>query len=1150
MREFAASIDEVLGSRDARAKRIALVLVLAVLAGCTREPVTKLSFNEAIQPILSANCYGCHGPDSSSRKAGLRLDRPEFAFAPHEKFAPAIVPGKPDRSPLIHRIEAADPKERMPPPEAHKTLKPEQIALLRHWVKQGAQYEPHWAFIAPKRPAVPTSMTERNKEWARNEIDRFILARLEKEKLAPSPQADKRTLIRRVTYDLTGLPPTPKEVESFLTDSAADAYEKAVDRLLASPRYGEHRAHYWLDYVRYADTHGLFTDNYRAMWPYRDYVIKAFNENKSFEQFVREQLAGDLVPEQTLDSLIATGFIRSNPTTFEGGTIPEEVHVNLTRDRLETFGVTFLGLTTGCAVCHDHKFDPTTQKDTYQLAAFLNNTAEAPTDFGTPDPPPVIRLSDDKDRATYEDLIKKKGDLLTRLAVRRRALSDIKGALPAAHGPQAVSTDQLELRLRFDENQGDRLHNSAPHAASTPFRTENAPIIWGETEWLWPSARFETNTRLSLGTVGDVEADESFSVGGWIAVRAVRFGVPSGAVIARRSDPKAAGGRGWDLSFQQYSNPFYLDNGEPSGRFFINLVSDPTPSASAPAKGELQEVYSGTRPALFKPMRRAIQVRTRDEVPTGQWVHVFVTYDGSRKGEGVRIYLNGRPVATEVMNDSLRSQDSIRTGATTQLGRHENDQDVLRETSYQDLRFYRRGLSREDVARLPYEDVAAEILARERNPVKWTPNESFVVLDRYFFQQDEESRKLQAEIDTVQTQIDRLAPPRRRFPRGVSAITVGPEQSAAKLLQRLISLRPSSLIAQEKTTPAFAHVLKRGNYAARGERVEPGTPHFLPPLPPGVTRNRLALANWLFTPENPLFARVAVNRMWQEVFGTGLVESAGDFGLMGERPSHPQLLDWLAVEFRESGWDVKRMYRTLVLSATYRQSARVMPELLQIDPANRLLAHGPRFRMDAEVIRDSVLAVSGLLVEKIGGPPVFPYQLPGLWREVAYPGSNTGDYPVSRGEDLYRRSIYTFWKRTAPPPSLETFDATTRETACPRRAQSNTPLQALVTLNDPQFVEAARLLAQRVLRVAPDTRGRLDALAQITLSRRLSEKERSILDRSRETFARHFESEPQAVRALLAAGETRSDPALNAQELAIWTLVVNVFLNLDEFLVK
>ena len=1124
-------------------------LLFSILTGCSREDTARLSFNETIQPILSENCYGCHGPDSSSRKAGLRLDRAESAYAPHEKFAPAIIPGKPDRSPLIRRVEAKDAKERMPPPEAHKTLKPEQIALLRQWIKEGAHYEPHWAFITPKRPPVPQSVTG-NPAWARNEIDHFILKRLEQERLEPSPEADKRTLVRRVTYDLTGLPPSPDEVEAFLADSAPNAYEKVVDRLLASPGYGEHRAHYWLDYVRYADTHGLFADNYRAVWPYRDYVIKAFSENKPFDQFVREQLAGDLVPEQTLDSLIATGFIRSNPTTFEGGTIPEELQVNLTRDRLETFGVTFLGLTTGCAVCHDHKFDPTTQRDTYQLAAFLNNTVEAPTDFGTPDPPPVIRLPDDKDRATYEEFIKKRGALLTRLAARRRTLPDMKAALSADRGPHAVAADKLELRLRFDENQGESLHNSAPHAASAQFKAESAPIIWGETEWLWPSARFETDTHLSLGNAADIDRSEAFSVGGWFTVRVMRFGVPSGALIARRGDPKSSHGGGWDLSYQQYSNPFFVDNGEPSGRFFLNLVSDPTQDSKSAAKRELRDVYSNIRPAPFKPMRRAIQVRTRDEVTAGQWVHVFVTYDGSGKAEGVRIYLNGQPAATEVMNNSLRPQDSIRTGATTQLGRYENDEGLLRETSYQDLRFYRRALSPEEVSRLPYEDIAAEMLSRQRDPSKWTANESFVVLNRYFSQQDEEVRKLQAQIDAVQDQIDRLAPHRRRFPLGVPAITVGPDQSAAKLLQGLIALRPSSLIAQEKSTPAFAYVLKRGNYAAPGERVEPGTPHFLPPLPPSVTRDRLALANWLFTPENPLFARVAINRMWQELFGTGLVESAGNFGLTGDRPSHPKLLDWLAVKFRESGWDVKRMYRMLVLSATYRQSARVTPELLQIDPANRLLARGPRFRMDAEVIRDSVLAVSGLLVEKIGGPPVFPYQPLELWREVGYPGSNTRDYPVSSGEDLYRRSIYSFWKRTAPPPSLQTFDATTRETACPRRAQSDTPLQALVTWNDPQFVEAARLLAQRALRAAPDTRGRMDALAQITLSRPLGDRERSILERSQQTFARYFESRPQAVKALLDVGETRSDPALSARELAIWTMVANVFLNLDEFLMK
>jgi len=1131
-----------------------LLLTLGFLTACSQEPAATLSFNESIQPILSANCYSCHGPDSSSRKAQLRLDRQETAFKAHGKYSAAIVPGQPDESPLVERIEAKDPRERMPPPEAHKTLKAEEIALLRQWVKEGAHYEPHWSFIAPKRPVVPPDIAVAGHPWAQNEIDRFVLDKLAAEKLVPSEEADKISLIRRVTYDLTGLPPTPQEVSAFIADTAPNAYENVVDRLLASPRYGEHRAHYWLDYVRYADTNGLHRDNYRSVWPYRDYVIGAFNSNMPFDRFVREQLAGDLLPEQSTDTLVATGYIRSNPTTNEGGVIPEEVQFNLARDRVETFGVTFLGLTTGCAVCHDHKFDPTTQKDFYQLAAFMNNTAEAEVDFNTSDSPPVLHLPDEKDRASFDDLLMQRANLQTRLQARHREAPELMRArLSAGQRPQAVADTALELRLRFDEGTGNIVQNSAPAAAPAQFEAEGGSLVWGEKDWLWPSARFDSSTRLSLGSTGNVEADEPFSFGGWVMLRPNSLGGMNGPLLSRRGDPKGSDRTGWDLYYEEATLPNGIDSGYPSGRLFFDLVSDPaTQPKPVPKVDGLQ--LPAHHPPPFNPMRRAIQVGTRQEVTPGEWMHLFVTYDGSRKANGVHVYLNGKPMDTEVMNDSVGAEDSVRTHASTQLGRFDYDGAVLRESRYQDIRFYRRALSADEVRRLPYEDPAAEIVARQSDPLRWTKGESFVVLDRYFLgEQDAQARRMSDDITALQAKMDALAPPpdRRRVLLKDGLFAIADKRPGAEALQRLIGLEPrSSLIAQERPVPAFAYVLKRGNYAARQERVEADTPHFLPPLPAGVPHDRLALANWLATPEQPLFARVAVNRMWQEIFGAGLVESSGDFGVMGDRPSHPKLLDWLAVEFRESGWDVKHMYKRMVMSATYRQSARVTPELLAKDPANRLLARGPRFRMDAEMLRDSALAVSGLLVDKIGGPPVKPYQPGGLWQEVAMVASNTRDYAPDHGEDLYRRSVYSFWKRTSPPPAMETFDATTRETACPRRARGDTPLQALVTLNDTQFIEAARMLAQRAMLAVSDAKGRIDELASLTLNRALTEQERAILDRSYQSFAQRFRTQPAAARALIAEGETRSNPKLDAGELAAWTMIASQFMNLDEFLTE
>ena len=1124
--------------------------VLAAAAGLSwvsaapvaKAAAPKLTFNEHIQPILSENCYACHGPDPGSRKAGLRLDREEHAFKPLDKGGPAIVRGKPDESPLIRRVESKDEKEMMPPPEAHKILKPEQIALLRRWVAEGAEYQEHWAFIAPHRPALPVIADRKLAAKATNPVDRFILARLAQEKLAPSPEADRRTLIRRVTLDLTGLPPTPAEVETFLADAAPGAYERVVDRLLASPRYGEHRARYWLDYVRYADTHGIHFDNYRAIWPYRDYVIKAFNENKPFDRFVREQLAGDLLPARTIDELAATGYVRCNLTTNEGGTIPEETFVNQTRDRVEAFGATFLGLTTGCAACHDHKFDPFSQRDFYGLAAFLSNTAEKPWDLNIAEPLPILRIPKDVNRPAAEAVLARRAELLEKMDARRRRSSELVAAwLAAGHRPKPVAPTGLEVRLKFDEAKGDVVKNSAPGARVAEFKADTNPLVWGENSWFWPSMRMEIFTRLNLGDQGNVDAGDKFSAGSWIYLRAkpgggAKTGTGSGTLLARMGDAKRKGGAGWEI-YQE------------AGTFTVNLVPEPeapapaaaitapvkpgekplaetiaavtTPAADAPKPPVAKKPAAAAKMAAVPPGRHAISVVTKMAYPRDEWVHVFFTYDGSRKAAGVKVYVNGKLAETEVKSDTVAAKDSIRTDAAMQVGRRD-DFNPMRETRFQDLRFYRRALAPDEVARLPFEDVAAEIVARQPDPKKWTTDEAFVAADRYFLGEvDPETKELASALAAHDVAFDALT-----------------KDGAA------------TLIAIEKPSPAYADLLKRGDYYARVERVGPSTPHFLPPLPEGVVPNRRALADWLLSPAQPLLTRVAVNRMWQEVFGRGLVETAGDFGVMSTPPSHPELLDWLAVELRESGWDVKKLYRQMVTSTAYRQSGNVSPELFAKDPANRLLARGPRFRMDAEMLRDSALATSGLLVEKLGGPSVKPYQPDGLWAEVAMPESNTKIYVADKGDGLYRRSVYTFWKRASMPPSMETFDATSREVVCTRRARGNTPLQAFVTMNDPQWFEAARKLAERALHAAPAAEGRLDFLARTTLSRPLSAHERTVLAQSAARFHARLEADADAVKSILAVGESASDPALNPAELAEWTMVASEFLNLDEFLTK
>ena len=1041
-----------------------------------------LSFNQTIQPILSENCYACHGPDSGARKAGLRLDRAEFAYAAHEKYGPAIIRGKPDKSPLVQRIESSDPKVRMPPPEAHHGLKPEQIALLRQWVKEGAVYEQHWSFIPPKRPAIPET---KNRQWPRSPIDSFILSRLEKEGLAPSEETDRATLIRRVTYDLTGLPPTPEEVQAFETDKSANAYEKVVDRLLASPRYGEHRAHYWLDVARYGDTHGLHLDNFRSIWPYRDYVIKSYNQNKPFDQFVKEQLAGDLLPAKNLDTLVASAFLRVGISSGEGGTLIEELRVNNKRERAEAFGAAFLGLTTGCAVCHDHKFDPITRKDFYQLTAFFNNLTENPSNDDRQDWPPFIRVPKEQNRAAYEQVLAKRSALENQIYQRRTRARELVSAWVAESKtpPQPVSTDGLQVRLRFDEQKGGKFLNSAPNATPQSVSATESPVIWGEGIWLWPYMRMDTSTRLDLPDAGDFEKDQPFSVAFWLRpdlrpLESKDAKKPDGVILAR-ADSKD-GSKGWQLRINEGKLAFTLAHQAP---------------------------------------KNAITVETKDKVLIeGRWNHIVASYSGSRKAEGVRLYIDGHPQALKVVQDKL--DGTIRTPVPLTFGRIFPDVDPLRQSAFQDFRLYQRALTADEAARLPFEDYASELV--KKSPSAWNEDEFKVVSDFYFAQRDEVTRSLQAQLPALNNQLDSLSKD--------GDIT---------------------LVSEESPGLAYADMLTRGVYNARTERVRPAVPHFLPPLPAGAPPDRLGLAEWTVSSTNPLTARVTVNRMWQEIFGTGIVETTEDFGVMGARPSHPELLDWLAVDFRDSGWDVKRFYKQLVLSATYRQSARVTPQLAEKDPKNRLLARGPRYRMDSEMLRDTALAASGLLVEKIGGPSVKPYQPPGIW-DGSHDASNTRKYVQDHGDALYRRSLYTFWKRMATMPDMDTFDSPMRDAACTRRQRTNTPLQALVAMNEPLRLEASRKLAERVIHESSNTDedARLDYLGWVLLARPWHPKEKAVLQTAFEKFHTTYAKNPAEAAQLLNVGESKVDRTIPAPELAAWMLVSSAALNLDAVMNK
>ena len=1108
-----------------------------------------LDFNQDVQPILASHCFTCHGPDPEMRKGGLRLDLEEAAFKKRPGHPDAIVPGYPDKSELIKRIESHDSHRLMPQTSAGeaKPMKPEEIAILREWVKEGAVYRPHWAFDKPERAALPT---ETQDPWVKNPIDAFVLARMKQDGLHPSAEADKTTLIRRVTLDLTGLLPTPAEVKAFVNDKSPQAYEHLVDGLLARPSYGEHRTRYWLDYARYADTYGLHFDNTRDIWPYRDYVIRSFNSNKPFDQFAMEQIAGDLIPAKSLDPLIASGYVRLGVSSNEGGTIPEELRANIARERTEAFGATFMGLTVGCAVCHDHKYDPTTQKDFYALTAFFNNIDEETFNRDRPVWAPVVRIPRAQNQDAYNKVFAKRSELASQLnelhGQQRSLVEKWLGSRQSA--PQAVAVDKLMLRLRLDEDGGDVLKNSAPHAQTATFPVGKSKPEWGETTWLWPDFRMNTSTRIMLGQTGDYESNQAFSTGGWFMLRsAPNYPLDQSGTLISKMDTTQHD-RGWDLALEHGKIAVDLVNEEPDikdppletpgdGKPMKEKFSYPAPAelsaadlspdkAGSPPK-EAKKKNEKKKDEKPKPVvakdttpRLAIKVLTLDTMPVdGHWKHVFFTYDGSGKASGVKVYVNGVQAATRVVVDTLGKQ-SLRTQAPMQLGWRYPEATPAKETRYQDVRLYERALVADEVKRLPYEDYVAEIVSKPES--QWSADQWHVVSQYYFNNLDGTDKALRSQMEQLDAQLDKLS-----------------------------EGGPLTMVSWERPAIAYADILTRGVYTARTERVEANTPHYLPALPAGMPHNRLALAKWTVSPENPLTARVTVNRMWNEMFGAGLVETTEDFGIMGQRPSHPKLLDWLAVEFRDSGWNVKHMYKLMAMSATYRQSAKATHDQLLKDPRNLLLAHGPRFRMDAEMLRDVALQSGGLLVNKIGGPSVKPYQPPNLWEQISYPTADTEHYAQGSGEALYRRSMYSYWKRMAILPDMDSFDAPMRDAVCTRRQRTDTPLQALVTMNDVQWVEAAKALAERVIKQGgQQPEQRIKLMGDILLAHDPPPQMAQVLDSSLAQMEKHYKADPKAAHALVAEGEKKPDGSIPEPELAAWTMVASEMLNLDETVTK
>jgi hypothetical protein len=1072
----------------------ARLLLLVALLGATAlatataadDAGATIRFNRDIRPILTENCYHCHGPDPGSRKAKLRFDREDGFFAKHGDDDPTVVKGKPQDSELYKRIMTTVEDDVMPPPKEKKVLTAAQKDLIKHWILQGAPVEPHWAFIKPERPEPPQVA---DAAWMKNPIDRFVAARLQQAGLAPAPEADRRTLARRVCLDLTGLPPEPALVEAFVADSAAGAYERLVDQLLASPRYGEHRARYWLDAARYADTHGMHFDNYREMWPYRDWVISAFNSDQPFDQFTIEQLAGDLLPHPSESQLIATGFHRCNMTTNEGGTIEEENLCNYARDRVETTSWVWLGLTANCAVCHDHKFDPIPTKDFYAMSAFFRNTTQGGLDGNVKDTAPILRILTADDQGKMKSLDERVAAGKQAVADRRKALragfdtwlakatvAEWDATLEAKEAPSlSLPLTQAAEKVKGDAGAKSDGAISGLYRGNTVYLKTVETISWEDGGKFGKVPRITEKSAMSLdGDVGDFEHDKPYSFGCWVKVPKDFSG--SAAIISRMDNED--GYRGWDLYAQ----------GNEFATHLIHHWSDD-----------------------------ALKVHCKDNcLKRDTWQHVFVTYDGSGKAAGLHIYVDGKLTRTETEADTLKS--TTHTGAPFFVGRRKSS-DILKSGLVQDVRVYNRRLEADEIARQAFTPRARAILAQPA---------------------DKRNAKEKDEFFDISI-------------AGDAALKTSDDQLAALEQERkeLIDKNPVTHVMQEKANSMpIAHILFRGAYDQPKDEVKAAVFSALHPMPADAPHNRLGLALWLVSKENALMPRVVINRFWQEVFGVGLVRTSEDFGIMGDPPSHPELLDWLAVEFRDGGWDVKKMIRLMVTSATYRQAALSTPDKIEKDRDNRLLSRGARFRMDAEMIRDYALAASASLSTAMGGPSVKPYQPEGVWDAVGMRESNTKVYKRDSGESLYRRSVYTFWKRMAPPPSMEIFNAPNRETSCLRRERTDTPLQALVTLNDPQFIEAARRLAQLALSEPGDDAHRIDLLARRVLARPFSAKEAEVVHGILVRLRSGYQGKPEEAKALISVGESKPDPKLDPIELAAWTMLDNELFNLDETLNK
>ncbi len=1026
-----------------------------------------IDYNFHVKPIISDRCYACHGPDKETRKAGLRLDIEENAFAALESGSRAFTHGNLNKSEAVKRILSEDPEKQMPPPDSKMSLDAKEIATIVKWVAQGAEWKPHWSFIVPEKPGIPDDFPT---EWSpNNEIDHFIYQRLALEKLSPSPQADKERLIRRVTMDLTGLPPSLEEVDAFIKDQSPEAYEKVVDRLLESDAHAERLAMEWMDVSRYADSHGLHADGYRYMWPWRDWVIGAFKKNMGYDQFITWQLAGDLLPNATQDQILATAFNRNNPMTAEGGVIDEEWRVEYVADRTNTVATAFMGLTMECARCHDHKFDPISQKEYYQLSAFFNQMTELGMTGDDGNFGPQLLMTDEED----EEKIAEIKSMLTRHEAQLKKISNqvqvSKNTVPAPGSVSGIAIYHPFERATKDEEgrsviDGISDSKSRKQVVFEVGKFGNAVRLTGEYD------------EISLGGIGTYEAYEAFSGGAWINTSKRKKDHLQ--TILGNTGQKNNFWRGWDFELKS------------TNQVALRLIHS------------LPDNY--------------IEVTTLDSVRLNEWTHIMFTYDGSMKAKGVKLYINGQEAETEVVFDDLfKSIYPIRVGDHTpddrplRVGRSyraHTGEFGLYKGLLDELRIYNRELTPLEVLQV--------------SQIGLPPNDKLIRDHHLATHPDIEQQK----------------------------ITI---RELNKEFLSVVDSIPEVMVMRDDEEPGNTYVLNRGQYNARGEVVTAATPENVLVFPEEFPQNRIGLARWLFMDGNPLTARVAVNRYWQMIFGTGIVSTANDFGSQGALPTHPELLDWLAVDFKESGWDVRRLLKQMVMSAIYQQSSKFRKDLEQVDPQNLLLAKSPSYRWPAEMIRDNALASSGLLVKKIGGKSVKPYQPDSLWIELGNFSHILLYFHQDHGEDLYRRSMYTFIRRTSPPPYMTTFDVAPRSVCVVKREVTNTPLQALNLMNDPQFVEAAKVLAERVLREnSKKPEEQITQAFRLVTSRWPNDEELEVLKEVYHREEERYEKKPGQANELLRVGEYEVDKGLPFSNLAAMTIVANTLLNLDEAYTK